>query len=101
MTSLAVSTPAITNVSYNSTTNKITVTGINLNKQLTIHLGGISIELDNQTGDPDVFSFADSLMKSGKLKVIADEAHSNSIWVKVDRIIKYPRKINLTKKDVE
>ncbi|MEE9336755.1 MAG: hypothetical protein V3U87_01630, partial [Methylococcaceae bacterium] len=89
LTSLAVSTPVITDVSYNSTTNKITVTGFNLNKQLTINLGDVNVKLDQKNGDPETFLFtADALMKSGELKIIADGAHSNSIWVKINKTIK-------------
>ncbi len=89
LTSLAVSTPVITDVSYNSTTNKITVTGFNLNKQLTINLGDVNVKLDQQNGDPNTFSFtAYALIKSGELKVIVDGAHSNSVWVKINKTIK-------------
>ena len=89
LTSLAVSTPVITDVSYNSTTNKITVTGFNLNKQLTINLGDVNVKLDQQNGDPDTFSFtAYALIKLGELKIIADDVHSNSIWVKINKTIK-------------
>lgn len=89
ITSLAVSTPVITDVSYNSTTDKITVTGINLNKQLTINLGDVNVKLDQQNGDPNTFTFtAYALIKSGELKIIVDGAHSNSIWVKINKTIK-------------